>query len=110
MIWCKKEGFPYRQGMNEIIAIITYAFYSEKLDCKIESIESCVKDPMLSLRYMNNTQHLDADIFTVFDRLMAVGVKELFISENPNSSVEERTNKIKKDQLFGWSGLDIDNV
>ena len=109
MIWCKKANFPYRQGMNEIIAIVMYAFYSEKLECKETDIELCCKDATLSIRYMNGTQFLDADIFSTFDKIMAIGAKELFVFED-QKSVEERTNKIKKDQLFGWSPLDTVNV
>ena len=103
LIWSNKSPLSYKQGMNEILACIMYTFYNEKLECTNENIEECNKDPLLKLRYLNNSKYVEADIYSVFDKLMEIGVKELFNSNDTYKTYEERANKRKKEELFQWS-------
>ena len=108
-LWTLKENFGYCQGMNDIVACITYAFYSEKMKCEFNTPDDAIKQGTEAMiRYIHSENSIKYDIFSVFDAIMKLGIKELFIQESSNDSFESRYIKQKKEQLFQW-GADIAN-
>jgi hypothetical protein len=102
-IWCKVHSFKYSQGINEIASIVSYALFSEKIECNYDSIEQC-KDNEDCIKYMQSSKYLKHDIYSIFERIMEEGVKELFIQEGGNLVThEDKLQKFKKEQLFQWS-------
>ena len=91
-LWGKDNvEFGYRQGMNEVLAILVIAFFSEivpssepelskdKDDMKIlteEEIIALDDDQMVELLF--NQKHTYADIYWCFDRLLGLGIKYLY--------------------------------
>jgi predicted histidine transporter YuiF (NhaC family) len=74
--------FSYRQGMNEIIAVIYFVFSAEKVS-KAGDIDKKADSEIASnheklIKFMFNQKHLDADVFIVFERVMSMGIKELY--------------------------------
>lgn len=101
--------FSYRQGMNEIIAVIYFAFYAEKsakdeqIDKKADSEISKNHDDLIKFLY--NEKHINADIFIVFERVMSMGIKELYGTIDDITSIKNQLFGSKsddKDRLFKW--------
>lgn len=101
--------FSYRQGMNEIIAVIYFAFYAEKAD-KNDEVDKLTDDEIISsdeslISFMFNQKHINADVFTVFERVMSMGIKELYGTIDDLSSIKSQIFGAKsndKDRLFKW--------
>jgi hypothetical protein len=102
-IWCKVHSFKYSQGINEIASIVCYALYSEKIDSSCDTTQQC-KDNEDYIKYMQSSKYLKHDIYSIFEKIMDEGVKELFIQEGGNLVThEDKLHKFKKEQLFQWS-------
>lgn len=83
-LWAKDNNeFSYRQGMNEILAILVLAFFSEYRLSNVQ-IEKHSEDQLSQLSneeiidILFNEKHVYADIFWCFDRIMSLGVKQLY--------------------------------
>ena len=98
--------FSYRQGMNEIMAIIYFAFYAEKAgvhdDVDKKKNSEIAEDPQLLIKFLFNEKHINADIFIVFERIMSMGIKELYGTIDDVVSI--------KNQLFGSKSNDKDRL
>jgi len=71
--------------MNEIMACVTYAFYEEKEECNVYDLDEVAKSITLYKKYINSTKFIDADIYTVYDKVMAFGLKDMFITEESST-------------------------
>jgi hypothetical protein len=101
--------FSYRQGMNEIIAVIYFVFYAEhaewdnNIDKKTDEEIAGNKEDLVKFLY--NEKHINADIFSVFERVMSMGIKELYGTIDDISSIKRQlfhSNSEDKDRLFKW--------
>lgn len=92
--WAKCNAeISYKQGMNELLGIFVFVGYAEMPE-DFSGISSRAAE-FLSL--INSREHLEADIFWCFSRLMDLGISELF---NPVVSHQNKTSK--KQDLFTW--------
>ena len=105
-IWSKEnKDVSYKQGMNEILAVILFAFYPfyTKSTTKISS--------ELALNYLKNDrennakqiysffhdeEELAADLFYLFDSVMNKGIKELY-----------ETTAIKKKDVINYKKFEL---
>jgi TBC1 domain family protein 5 len=101
--------FSYRQGMNEIIAVIYFAFYAEKAaagpDVDKKTDAEIAADTDLLVKFMFNPKHVNADVFVVFERVMSMGVKELYGTIDDISAIKSQLFDEKaddRDRLFKW--------
>jgi TBC1 domain family member 5 len=74
-IWSKSHPeISYRQGMNELLAVMVIVAYAEK--CYEVSIEN---EAAQALKELNDPNFTEADVYWMFSSLMDLGVKELFL-------------------------------
>lgn len=121
-IWAKENSsLSYKQGMNEILAVIFLAFYPFYHSINLENHIECVvapkkeTDSKLTVEtqlkqlyhksliaqdlqksiylFFHNEQEIFADIYFVFDSVMNRGVKELY----DTSKLAEKKNQSSKD-------------
>jgi len=75
-IWSKQHpDLSYRQGMNELVAVLTYACYTENY--KPENPATDIYD------YLNDEKFAEADIYTAYKRLMELDQKQMFVVTPP---------------------------
>jgi len=102
-VWCKgNPDISYRQGMNELLAILYIVGFTEKADFEF-SLPN--KQAEATLKSLNDPQHLEADIFELFSRLMSLGVKELFLPV-----ITKKTKMVNNLLNFEKSGIENDFV
>ena len=93
-IWCKEnDDVSYRQGMNELLAVLILCFYpyyfkfdNEQKPTKDEVIEYLnIKDEDEKNKYIikiynffHDEEEIESDLFFAFDSLMKKGIKNLF--------------------------------
>lgn len=104
-IWAKEyPEYKYQQGMNEILAVIIVCLFSELLSeesdtskIKSSSEEGHVSDDCEDhdldeahkiFKELHDPNFIWADIYTMYENLMNLGVKELYYKDNT-------TNKVK---------------
>mmetsp|Transcript_9341 Transcript_9341/g.17928 ORF Transcript_9341/g.17928 Transcript_9341/m.17928 type:complete len:552 (-) Transcript_9341:4331-5986(-) len=93
--WAKLHPhLSYKQGMNELLAIIVFVGYAETETFSASNISDKAAH---MLRILNSRSHLEADCFWLFSKLMDRGVKELF-----NSVLNRPVPKQKGKSLFEW--------
>lgn len=74
--WAKQnQDISYRQGMNELLAILMIVAYNEKYMGGADISQEA--DSILQI--LNHPMHAEADIFWMFTKIMDLGVKELFM-------------------------------
>lgn len=104
-IWSKENSdVSYRQGMNEVLAVILLAifpFYHKEKAQNISNIDS-FKEKINQLKtegkldslanelylFLNNESELQADLYTLFNSIMQRGVLELY-----RTALEETSKK-----------------
>lgn len=92
--WSKlNSDISYRQGMNELLGILLFVGYAD-VAVDVVGVQNKTKRV---LEVLNNKEHLEADVYWCFARLMDLGICELF---NPVVTHQNR-QKNKKD-LFTW--------
>jgi hypothetical protein len=97
--WAKlNPGLGYRQGMNELLAVIVFVGYAETEAFNTEGISPQARE---LLRTLNNRAYLEADCFWLFSKLMDLDVKELF-----SSVFTQSMQRPKGTHLFEWSSQD----
>ena len=92
-IWCKEnDDVSYRQGMNELLAVLILCFYpyyfkfdNEQKPTKDEVIEYLCKNENDKNKYIikiynffHDEEEIESDLFFVFDSLMKKDIKNLF--------------------------------
>ena len=82
-LWAKEnQDIQYKQGMNEILAIIVFAYFSERINVEHSldhlSTDEIISDPDLFVQFVFDSRHTFADIYSTMSRLLAFGVKNLY--------------------------------
>ena len=113
-IWSKLNDVGYRQGMNELLAVIYLAFYpcyfKPLTPYTFEEYKAFATEEQFSAHaqdlfvYFNNENELEADLYFMFASLMSRGMDVLY---NTDSNGSERN--IKKESLI-QSRLNEDNA
>ena len=74
--WAKTNPeISYRQGMNELLAILLLVAVSEKYCGNYEIPAEAAE----VLRELNDPTHTEPDVYWMFSKIMDLGVKELFL-------------------------------
>lgn len=115
-IWARENrDVSYKQGMNEILAIILYGFYpfyfdnnqkasKESLNKFIESEpEKHTKEIYL---FLHDQKELASDLFFVFSAVMNKGIKDLYDTNFKKAD----SLTFKKFDLFQQQWTDEDNT
>jgi TBC1 domain family member 5 len=75
-IWTREHAeIGYRQGMNELLAVLLIVAIAEKAG----EMSELPEDKREVLRVLNAGDKTEADVFWMFSRLMELGVKEMFL-------------------------------
>ena len=112
-IWSKENSdVSYRQGMNEILAVLFLAFYPyyHVSNCKpkptSQDIKGYLKDTEFNIeeiyKFFHDEEEIQSDLFFVFDSVMKKGLKNLFdqrqlTNEDPNYKLYELFPDVWKD-------------
>lgn len=115
-IWSKENrDVSYKQGMNEILAVILfgcYPFYFEyKYKTNQDAMAEYIKDKDANYKeiyaFFHDQEELPGDLYCLFDAIMlSKGIKELF--DTGNGKRKDPTN-YKKFDLFQQQWTDEDN-
>ena len=89
---CNAE-ISYKQGMNELLGILIFVGYAD-MPQSFSGISSRTAE---ILGVINSREHLEADIYWCFARVMDLGISELF-----NPVVSHQGKVQKKQDLFTW--------
>ena len=108
-LWSKENrDISYKQGMNEILAVILYSFYPFYFKGGKVS-ENTFKDPANNYKeiyaYFHYEDDLAADLYHVFNAIMNRGIKDLFES----AEMKRDTVTFKKYELFQQQWTDEEN-
>ena len=116
-IWAKEHKSPsYRQGMNEILAVLLYAlypFYKEDPNKKKHSanndlLYSYIEEPKNYQKelyeFFHDETEMQCDLYYLFTAIMDLGVTKFFeIDDNANKDsvtyLQQRCNEIIDDKL-----------
>ena len=94
-VWAKKHPeLSYKQGLNEILAILVFVAYGESVT-DTPPIDSRAAE---YLKIFNDRRFLEADLYWMFTNILDRGQKDLF-----NPVVDRAPPKSKKDELFEWN-------
>jgi TBC1 domain family protein 5 len=95
-IWAKENPDPsYRQGMNEILAILLFAIYpfyftfDKKSSISASSINSMKKDENFAKElycFLYDEDEMQADLYCLFENMMKRGILNLYSDGNDESS------------------------
>ena len=72
----------YKQGMNEILAIIVFAFFAERIqiyndyDKLTDADIAADSDTLVSFIFYS--RHTFADIYSTFNKVLGFGIKNLY--------------------------------
>jgi len=84
-IWARENlDYKYQQGMNEILAAVMSAVFSE-LSLDFEPDESDVPSeltPKKVFHLFHADEHAWADTYLLFERLLSLGIKDLYYKED----------------------------
>ena len=94
-IWSKHNtDLGYKQGMNELLAIVLFIAFCEHCPKHVSDISEATEG---ILRELNDPMCLEADVYTLFNRIMNLGVRDLF---NPVLKTTKGGKPAKN--LFAW--------
>jgi TBC1 domain family protein 5 len=83
-IWAREHpDFKYQQGMNEILAIVVTAVFSE-LSTQQEESEDSDEDELSTqklIHILHDSEHAWSDVYCLYERILDLGVKELYFKE-----------------------------
>lgn len=82
-LWAKENPeTSYKQGMNEILAIVVVAFFAERIVVKKDfdhlDDESIASNSDDLVSFIFDSRHTFADIYSTFDSILQFGVKNLY--------------------------------
>lgn len=69
--------------MNEIAAILLFVATSESIP-----FQSAKTSPYREIFTLNSLEHIEADVYWMFDEVMKLGIKDLYDSEAEPSAIE----------------------
>ena len=83
-LWGRENPeYGYKQGMNEVLAILAIVFDTERVvaspatDLSALSDEQVAQDHLLS--FLFDPAHIRADIYACFDRILRGGIQYLYM-------------------------------
>lgn len=90
-VWCKQHPeLSYRQGMNEIVAIVVYVLYNDiHTDNHPNHHKPHILYHMLQLRYIEH------DVYTVFNLLMNVLSPLYNTDQNSSTNITQRCQQLE---------------
>jgi hypothetical protein len=82
-LWGKTyPDFAYKQGMNEILAIVLVVFETERVDMQNKLEWDKISDKEIAenhlLEFLLDPKFSHADIFTCYDRILQLGIQLLY--------------------------------
>ena len=82
-LWAtENQDIMYKQGMNEILAIVVFAFFAERVqvDTDFDSLtpEEIAQDFETLTSFIFDSRHTFADIYSTFNRILGFGIKNLY--------------------------------
>ena len=102
-IWAKEyPEFKYQQGMNEILAVIIICLSSELIfDTSAKRSEFIDGDDdeqaqdeiYEAFTMVHSPKYIWSDAYSMFERIMNLGVKELYYKEVKTQNVEEQKSQ-----------------
>ena len=106
-IWGRENKKPgYKQGINEILAMLIYSLYPYYFNSNIKNysddyLNSLIDDPVKNYKelyyYFHDENYLESDLYFLLTNIMNLGVKNFFMDidkeKNPN---EKLTYLIKR--------------
>jgi hypothetical protein len=98
-IWSRENKETlYKQGMNEILAVLLFAFYPFYFKSNVDfnqALQAYEKQDYKTIyQYFHNENDLEADLYIIFSTIMSRGIKDLYISGIP---YKDKAEFIKKD-------------
>ena len=84
-MWGREHpDYSYKQGMNEILAIVVIVFDTERCTAPSTPIDwSSLSDEQIAsdhlLEYLFDPESNKADIYACFDRILQLGIKHLYM-------------------------------
>jgi hypothetical protein len=85
-IWARENtDYKYQQGMNDILSTIVCGLAGELLFDELEdcySEEQSREDVYQVFKAMHDPQHLFADLYNLFCKVMELGIKDMFFQGN----------------------------
>jgi TBC1 domain family protein 5 len=109
-LWSKENrDVSYKQGMNEILAVILFGFYPFYFKGGKVSNSNIFKDAANNYKdiysYFHDEEDLAADLYHVFNAIMNKGIKDLFES----IEMKKDTVTYKKYELFQQQWTEEEN-
>jgi hypothetical protein len=106
-LWGRENpDYGYKQGMNEILAIILIVFDSERVQSRDEqqsldhwdnlSDEEIAKDHLTE--FLFDPCHLKGDLYACFDRVLQIGVKHLYMDTKDITDLKNERSKRDTDE------------
>lgn len=82
-LWAKENtDTHYRQGMNEILALVIVAFFAERVESKVDfgkmKAEEIAEDNAKLTEFIFDGRHTFADVYSTFKSILQYGVKNLY--------------------------------
>ena len=110
-IWARENKIPgYKQGINEILAMLLYSFYPYYIKSNIKKysddyLNNLILEPEKNYKelyyYFHDENYLESDLFSLLTKIMNYGVKKFFLDidkkNNPNETItylNKRCNNI----------------
>jgi hypothetical protein len=90
--------------MNEILAIVVFAFFAERVPFTHGDIDSLSSQEIvegdLLMEYIFNSKHTFADIYSTFNRILQFGIKNLY---QETKDISELRNELVT--LLSYNGI-----
>ena len=82
-LWAKENpDISYKQGMYEILAIVVFAFFAERVtpkkDYEFIDDHSIATNPDDLVSFIFDSKHTFADIYSTYNCILQYGVKNLY--------------------------------
>lgn len=82
-LWAKEnQDIQYKQGLNEVLAIVVFAFFAERLaptqNLELLSAEDIASSPDRLCEFFFDARHTFADIYSIYARILSYGVRNLY--------------------------------
>ena len=94
-LWGRENpDYGYKQGMNEILAIILVVFDTERLsEQSLRRDWASLSDEQIAtshfVEYMFDSDSCKADIYACFNRILQLGIKHLYMDTKDISELKQ---------------------
>jgi len=95
-LWaCENPQYGYQQGMNEILAAVVLAVFSELCTPDYESDDDRSDDlEFEAFKRLHDPTFAWADCYCLFNRIMALGIRELYHRDLTQNEIDQISAKI----------------